>query len=94
MKKKINITPIIYIIMMVVVFAFAVACGAQQDKMVSPAKAKKIIEKSDTLIADTLISEKQKAEIDSIDEFHRYWYEVLDTNGDGDIDDIYHDTIN
>ena len=26
-------------------------------------------------------------EIDSVDEYMRYWYEVLDTNSDGDIDD-------
>ena len=25
-------------------------------------------------------------EIDSVDAYHRYWYEVLDTNSDGDID--------
>ena len=27
-------------------------------------------------------------EQDSIDDYMRYWYEVLDTNSDGDIDDI------
>jgi hypothetical protein len=26
-------------------------------------------------------------EWDSIDAYHRYWYEVLDTNSNGDIDD-------
>ena len=32
-------------------------------------------------------------EMDSIDEYHRYWYEELDTNSNGDIDDteIYND---
>ena len=27
-------------------------------------------------------------EMDSIDDYMRHWYEVLDTNSDGDIDDI------
>ena len=31
-----------------------------------------------------------KRESDSIDECMRYWYEVLDTNSDGDIDDTEH----
>ena len=30
--------------------------------------------------------EKQR-EMDSIDDYMRYWYEVLDTNSNGDIDD-------
>jgi len=66
------------------------SCGAQQDKIISPAKAKKLLKNSDTLVADSLIILEDQAEMDSIDEFHRYWYEVLDTNGDGDID---YDTI-
>ena len=34
------------------------------------------------------ISEKAQREMDSIDDYMRHWYEVLDTNSDGDIDDI------
>jgi hypothetical protein len=41
---------------------------------------------------DTIIWEydsiEAKREADSIDDYMRYWYEVLDTNSDGDIDDI------
>ena len=33
------------------------------------------------------LSEKAQREIDSIDNYMRHWYEVLDTNSDGDIDD-------
>ena len=33
------------------------------------------------------ISEKAQREMDSIDDYMRHWYEVLDTNSDGDIDD-------
>ena len=29
---------------------------------------------------------KRTKEMDSVDNYHRYWYEVLDTNSDGDID--------
>ena len=34
------------------------------------------------------ISERAQREMDSIDDYMRHWYEVLDTNSDGDIDDI------
>ena len=34
-----------------------------------------------------LISEKAQREIDSIDNYMRHWYGVLDTNSNGDIDD-------
>ena len=33
------------------------------------------------------ISEKAQKEIDSVDNYMRHWYEVLDTNSNGDIDD-------
>ena len=33
------------------------------------------------------ISEKARREMDSIDDYMRHWYEVLDTNSDGDIDE-------
>ena len=33
------------------------------------------------------ISEKAQKEMDSINNYMRYWYEVLDTNSNGDIDD-------
>jgi hypothetical protein len=33
------------------------------------------------------ISERAQREMDSIDDYMRHWYEVLDTNSDGDIDD-------
>ena len=32
------------------------------------------------------ISERAQREMDSIDDYMRHWYEVLDTNSDGDID--------
>jgi len=31
---------------------------------------------------------KDREEMDSIDAYMRHWYEVLDTNSDGEIDDI------
>ena len=34
-----------------------------------------------------LISEKAQREMDSIDDYMRHWYEVLDTNSNGQIDD-------
>lgn len=40
-----------------------------------------------TVINGDSIRISQK-EIDSIDNYMRYWYEVLDTNSDGDIDNI------
>ena len=47
---------------------------------------------NDTISSDTLIwvydSIEAKREADSIDAYMRYWYEVLDTNSDGDIDYI------
>ena len=33
------------------------------------------------------ISKKAQREIDSVDNYMRHWYEVLDTNSNGDIDD-------
>ena len=33
------------------------------------------------------ISEKAQREMDSVNDYMRYWYEVLDTNSNGDIDD-------
>ena len=33
------------------------------------------------------LSEKAQKEMDSINNYMRYWYEVLDTNSNGDIDD-------
>ena len=33
------------------------------------------------------ISEKAQKEMDSINDYMRYWYEELDTNSNGDIDD-------
>ena len=33
------------------------------------------------------ISEKAQREADSVDNYMRHWYGVLDTNGNGDIDD-------
>ena len=33
------------------------------------------------------ISEKAQREMDSVDNYMRHWYEVLDTNSNGDIDD-------
>ena len=45
-----------------------------------------------TTSSDTIIWEydsiEAKREADSIDDYMRYWYEVLDTNSDGDIDYI------
>ena len=34
-----------------------------------------------------LISKKAQREMDSIDNYMRYWYKELDTNSNGDIDD-------
>ena len=34
-----------------------------------------------------IISDKAQREMDSIDDYMRHWYEVLDTNSDGDIDE-------
>ena len=33
------------------------------------------------------LSERAQKEMDSVDDYMRYWYEVLDTNSNGDIDD-------
>ena len=33
------------------------------------------------------ISEKAQREVDSVDNYMRHWYGVLDTNSNGDIDD-------
>jgi len=38
--------------------------------------------------SDSIIDIRMQQEQDSIDDYMRYWYEVLDTNSDGDIDDI------
>jgi len=38
-------------------------------------------------IIDRLDSLEQQREWDSVDSYHRYWYEQLDTNSNGEIDD-------
>jgi hypothetical protein len=43
------------------------------------------IPNSDTIDFDTTGMQR---EADSVDAYMKYWYEVLDTNSDGDIDDI------
>ena len=45
------------------------------------------IESTETTPYDTT---EAKRDSDSIDECMRYWYEVLDTNSNGDIDDTEH----
>jgi len=43
-----------------------------------------VVNSSDT--ATEVYSVIDQEEIDSVDNYMRYWYEVLDTNSDGDID--------
>ena len=51
-------------------------------------KTKQDIDYTNTTQDDSLLLyEMDSIEMDSIDEYHRYWYEVLDTNSNGDIDD-------
>ena len=44
-----------------------------------------VLNSSDT--ATETYSVIDQEEIDSVDNYMRYWYEVLDTNSDGEIDD-------
>jgi|TARA_R110000765_G_scaffold325063_1_gene416555 hypothetical protein len=41
----------------------------------------------DTIVDYSFDTTEMQREWDSIDAYHRYWYEVLDTNSNGDIDD-------
>ena len=51
-------------------------------------KTKQDIDFTNTTQGDSLAydSIEMKREADSIDDYMRYWYEVLDTNSDGEID--------
>ena len=44
----------------------------------------------DTIMLDSI---EMKREADSVDAYMRHWYEVLDTNSNGEIDDMERDTI-
>ena len=44
-----------------------------------------VVNSSDT--AREVYSVIDQEEMDSVDNYMRYWYEVLDTNSDGEIDD-------
>ena len=44
-----------------------------------------VLNSSDTATEDYSVVDQE--EMDSVDNYMRYWYEVLDTNSDGEIDD-------
>ena len=44
-----------------------------------------VLNSSDTATETYTVIDQE--EIDSVDNYMRYWYEVLDTNSDGEIDD-------
>ena len=81
-------TGIILMCLLMVIFG----CNESGDTVKQQHDLSLLSNPDNTISSDTIIWEydtiQAQLEMDSIDAYMRHWYEVLDTNSDGDIDDI------